>query len=264
MTFPQLDATAGPTFRPISGFELWDPDAECTVVVSTPRGDPDLWKDFLRGAERSYHKHRVERALDLDAFRDGADTAMFWATVDTDGRVIGGVRAIGPLTCADDSHAVVEWGGQPGLPAVRKMITDRLPFGVVEVKTAWVTTDPERNQSITRILARAPLHSMVPLSSQFAMATSAAHVLERWASSGGVVASRIPATPYPDERYRTKLMFWDRRTFANHAEPGQVSKTFAEMTAFLDHMDQAASIDDSCELGHPRWRSLQRRVSQSR
>jgi hypothetical protein len=243
MTLPQLDTKAGPVLRPTSYLEWWDADAECTLVVSAPSADPTLWTDYLRGAARSYRKHQVERALDLDAFRDGADTAMFWAAVDADGDVIGGVRAKGPLTSADDSHAVIEWAGRRGQSDVRKMITDRLPFGVVEIKTAWVTPDPERNQSITDVLARAPLHSMVPLNVQFAMATSASHVLDRWVSSGGVVASKIPATPYPDERYRTKLMFWDRRTFANHAEPRQASKIFAEMASLARHLDLAPSID---------------------
>ena len=58
---------------------------------------------------------------------------------------------------------------------------------------------------------------MTLLDVQFAMATAAAYVLDRWRSSGGVVASKIPATPYPDERYRTKMMWWDRSSFANHA-----------------------------------------------
>ncbi len=236
-----LETPAPPVSPSQGGFEWWDPDAECTVVVSAPSVDPDLWQAYVTGAERSYRKHRVEKALDLAAFCDGADTAMFWATLDKNGRVIGGVRVRGPLTCADDSHAAVEWAGQRGLPAVQKMITDRLPFGVVEVKTAWVTADPKRAPSITRVLARAPLHSTVSLNAQFAMATSASHVLDRWASSGGVVASRIPATPYPDERYRTKIMWWDRRTFANHAEPSQASKIFAEMTAFTQHLDKAAA-----------------------
>ena len=241
MSVPQLETPAGPVLPRVSGFEWWDPDAECRIVLSTPSADPNLWQEYVTGAERSYRKHRVERALDLAAFRDGADTAMFWATLDANGRVLGGVRVREPLTCTDDAHAVVEWAGQRGLSAVRKMITDRLPFGVVEVKTAWVTTDPERAPSITRVLARAPLHSMVGLNAQFAMATSASHVLDRWASSGGVVASRIPATPYPDERYRTKIMFWDRRTFANHAEPSQASRVFAELTSLALHLNKAAA-----------------------
>ena len=41
----------------------------------------------------------------------------------------------------------------------------------------------------------------------------------------------IPATPYPDKRYRTRMMWWDRRTFVNHAEPEQVSKILMEITA---------------------------------
>jgi hypothetical protein len=85
--------------------------------------------------------------------------------------------------------------------------------------------------------------SMVPLNAQFAMATSSSHVLDRWLSSGGLVVSRIPATPYPDERYRTKLMWWDRRTIANHAEPSQASRVFAEMTSLAQRLDQSAAID---------------------
>jgi hypothetical protein len=64
---------------------------------------------------------------------------------------------------------------------------------------------------------------------QFCMATAAAYVLERWKSSGGVVAP-IPAAPYPTENYHTKMMWWDRRTFANHGEPDQVAKILAEMS----------------------------------
>ena len=62
---------------------------------------------------------------------------------------------------------------------------------------------------------------------QFCMATAAAYALNRWRSSGGVVAA-IPATPYPDERYKTKMMWWNRRDFINHAEPEQVAKILME------------------------------------
>jgi hypothetical protein len=137
---------------------------------------------------------------------------------------------MGPLRSADDSHAVVEWAGQPGLQAVRKMITDRVPFGILEMKSAWVTDDPNRNRSVTRALARSGFHAMAALDLQFCMATSAPHVLDRWRSSGGVVAP-IPATPYPDARYRTKMMWWDRRTFARHAEREQVSRILMEISA---------------------------------
>ena len=35
----------------------------------------------------------------------------------------------------------------------------------------------------------------------------------------------IPATPYPDERYQTKMIWWNRRDFVRYADPAQVAKT---------------------------------------
>jgi hypothetical protein len=99
---------------------------------------------------------------------------------------------------------------------------------------------------LTGVLARFPLHSTMLLNSQFAMATSAAHVLATWRTSGGVVASKIPPTPYPDERYQTEMMWWNRSTFVNHAQHKQVSTTLEEFRLFDDYLsrqDQLASSD---------------------
>ena len=206
----------------------WDSDAECTMVISHPDVDHDLWRDYLTGAERSYRRHGVEKALDVGAVRDGGDTALFWATLDAAGRVTGGLRAKGPLRSPEDSHATVEWAGQPGLQLVTKMISDRAPFGVLEMKSAWTTDDRDSARRLSQALARTVFHGMTLLDVQFCMATSAPHVLERWRTSGAVVAP-VPATPYPDDRYRTKMMWWDRRTFANHAAPDQLPKILDEM-----------------------------------
>jgi len=126
------------------------------------------------------------------------------------------------------------------------MINDRVPFGILEMKSAFVTDDPDRNRGVTRALARSGFHAMAAMDLQFCMATSAPHVLDKWSSSGGVVAS-IPATPYPDARYRTKMMWWDRRTFTRNAEPAQVSKIFNEILA----MDQTrADSGEDLSLRH--------------
>jgi hypothetical protein len=186
-----------------------------------------LWTEYARGAQRSYRKHGVECALDVDALHTGTDSVMFFAVIDRAGKMVAGVRAKGPLRSAEDSHALVEWAGQPGQRTVGKMITDRIPFGVVEMKSGWVEDDSERNGCITAALARSPHHMMAILDIQFCMATAAAYVLNRWRSSGGVVAS-IPAAPYPDERYQTKMMWYDRRDFVNYAEPGQAAKILRE------------------------------------
>ncbi len=217
----------------LDGFRLrqalsWhDPDSDCTLVISQPSTDRGLWAEYVRGAHRSYRKHGVERALDVDALRNGVDTIMFFAMIDDAGRMVAGVRAKGPLQSADDSHAVVEWAGQPGEEAVRNMINGRVPFGVLEMKSAWATDDPDRNSRLTGAVARSAFHMMALLDIQFCMATAAAYALNQWRSSGGVVAG-IPATPYPDKRYQTKMMWWDRRNFVNHAEPAQVAKILME------------------------------------
>ncbi|WP_237572747.1 hypothetical protein [Mycolicibacterium lacusdiani] len=230
MSVPSFEFHDYAAFRMPENISWWDRDSRATMVISTPGLDSALWSEYLCCAERSYRKHGVEKALDVAAIADGADTAMFWALVDDDGVMLGGVRAKGPLTGADDSHAVVEWAGHEGLPMVRKMIDDRAPFGILEMKSAWTTDDRTRAGLVSTALARSGFHALELMGIQFCMATSAPHILERWGSSGGVVAP-IPAAAYPDDRYRTKMMWWDRRTFANHAEPEQLSKILRETAA---------------------------------
>jgi hypothetical protein len=210
----------------------WDSDAECTVRIARPSDDDDLWQEYLAGAERSYRRQGVSAAIDVDSIRRSADTTVFWTMLDSGGKVLGGIRAIGPLGSPEDSHAVVEWAGQPSLPQVRKMIANRLPFGVVEMKTAWITDDRDRNRHLANSLARAGCQVLAVLGVQFCMATCAQYVLKRWQSSGGVVAP-IRSTPYPDERFHTKMMWWDRLTVANRAAPNQTAKIIAEMDEIL-------------------------------
>lgn len=227
MTAAWQNAISVDKFRLQHPLSWRDPDINCTLVISTPAAEPDLWAEYAAGARHSYSKHGVECALDSDALRSGTDTVMFFAVVDDAGQMVAGVRGIGPLRSADDSHAVVEWAGQPGQQAVRDMMTDRVPFGILEMKSAWVTDNPDQNRCLTAALARSGFYMMALLDVQFCMATAAAYVLNRWRSSGGVVAG-IPATPYPDERYQTKMMWWDRSNFVNYAEPEQVAKILTE------------------------------------
>jgi hypothetical protein len=228
MATATFDSVAPPKLHFRENLSLWISDAKCRLVVSNPALDPTLWNEYLHGALRTYAKYGVERTLSLDTISDGAGTELFFAAVDTHGHVVGGARVTGPLWSAADSHALVEWAGSPGELAVRKMIDDRVPFGVVEVKAAWVDSDLQDSGSIATALARVALPTMTLMEVQFVMATAAAHVLDRWRSSGGVVASTIPAVAYPDERYRTKMMWWDRSTIANCAEPKQFSRMYAE------------------------------------
>lgn len=222
------DAAAGDLAGSTEGLSIsWKDSATgCTIRLAEPCVEPEQWTNYLNGALQSYRKHGVETALDPESIADPASTALFLAVIDDDGEIVAGVRAQGPYTSADESHAIVEWDGQPSLPTVRRTIADRIPFGVVEIKTAW--TSGKGTRGLTAILARMPLHATLLLGAKFAMATAAAHVLDQWRSSGGVVATKIPATPYPDERYHTKMMWWDRSEFSRTADAQQVSTILAE------------------------------------
>jgi hypothetical protein len=228
--------------RPVDGLGLdngsgWrDETTGCWISVSTPAAKPELWNQYLEGALRSYRKHGVESAIDIDAIRHGSDTAVFFAAVSDDGRVVGGTRVVGLLRKPEDSHALVEWHGSEGLDALRQMIANRLPFGIAEVKSAWADSREYGSRALTTVLARTALPSMTLLGAQFVMATAAAHVLEQWRSSGGVVASRIPATTYPNENYRTKVMWWDRSTLAGQADPAQYRLMCAENARLCDQL----------------------------
>ena len=243
MTAIALEASNHSLCRSLNKISWRDADTGCEIVLAHPAGEPELWEEFVKGAQRSYRKHGVECALSLDTMRDGEDTALFYVALDHSGQVVGGLRAKGPYRDADESHAVLEWAGHPGEDAVRKMITDRLPFGVVEMKSAWVSDAPDRSQMLTRTLARTAFPTMAVLGAQFILATAAAHVLDRWRSSGGVVATKVPAAPYPNRHYHTRIMWWDRSTFANHAEPMQLSKILREMR------NLAALSDDFSDFG---------------
>jgi hypothetical protein len=228
---------------------LWILNTNCRLVVSKPALDPTLWDEYLGGALCAYAKHGVERTLSLDTISDGADTELLFAAVDADGKVVGGARAVGPLWSAEDSHALVEWAGSPGRLAARKMIDDRVPYGVVEVKAAWVDDDFHHSGSIAAALARVALPIMALLEVQFVMATAAAHVLDRWRSSGGVVATTIPAVAYPDQRYRTKMMWWDRNTLANSADPRQFSRMSIETNKLMRQATSSSEITAAAGAG---------------
>jgi hypothetical protein len=75
------------------------------------------------------------------------------------------------------------------------LINDRLPFGVVEMKAAWVD-DRSGMGSARRNSGRVALPTMALLNVRFLVAAAAEHVLEPWKATGGVVVADIPPAPY--------------------------------------------------------------------
>lgn len=180
------------------------------IVVTTPCAEPELWEHYLAGAQRSYRAHGADSVLDLDRIGDGRSTSLLFAAVAPDGRIVGGMRAQGPYGDADEAHALAEWDRDPGQPTVRAMIEERLSFGVVESKGLWVPDDVRGRRELVGCLSRGPLHASMILGARFALGTSAGHTLPLWTATGAVVPSGLVPVGYPNERYRTSLMWWDR------------------------------------------------------
>jgi len=193
-------------------------------VAAPPRAVPDLWREYISGALRAYRRFGVESALDYERVRSGETTALFHAALDSRGVVVGGLRAQGPYTRAEESHALHEWTTPQDVDRIRRMIEARIPAGVIEAKAAWVAEGLPHRRELTLALAQMGAMFMDLLDVRFMMATAADNVLELWKTCGGVVDHRIRATPYPDARYRTRLMWWDR-----HRNRPQAPVVVAEM-----------------------------------
>ncbi|WP_233531115.1 hypothetical protein [Antrihabitans sp. YC2-6] len=213
---------------------FFDRRSQCRVRLCTPRRDPEMWRQYLDGALHSYQAYGVVSALEYDRIEDGASTTLFFVVEDSQGAIVGGVRCQGPYTFADEAHAVEEWEGCVGQDAVRQLVADRLDDGVVELKTGWVAPDAKNKSAISDVISRCILHATAIWNVKYAVGTGADHVLPLWRKSGGLPVEEIPAAAYPTDRYRTKLVWWDRETFADVADHGQVLTTLSEWMDLAD------------------------------
>ena len=191
----------------------------CRFVYATPTEQPQIWAEFLLGALESYARYGVESVLEYDKVRDGSTTAMFTAALDRSGRVVGGMRAQGRYVSPVQAHAVAEWAGQPGEALLWGDIEDRLPAGVIEMKSGWVNERTPMRRELTSALARVVPHSMRLLQARYALCTVAEHAVRRWETTGARASSMIPAVAYPDDRYRTVPMWWDAEAVERLSTP---------------------------------------------
>ena len=108
-------------------------------------------------------------------------------------------------------HALAEWAGRDRAATLRAEISDRIPAGVIEMKTGWVSPDVPRRLELTAALARVFVDAMTRLDVCSALGTVAAYVVRRWQTTGGVVSTTVAPVAHPDDRYLTAPMWWDRR-----------------------------------------------------
>lgn len=198
-----------------------DADSEVRFEINRPMDRQDLWNAYLMGANASYRKYGVEGALDLPSICSGTTTAMFIVGVDLQGTVVCGMRIVGPLRSSGDAHVTEEFSGSQ---VVRDIIDEAVPYGVIEIKGCWVDSVIENRSAVSDALARCYVHAMDVLDVQFACCSAAGHAVRRWQSAGGRLVKELAAVPYPDHRYETVMLWWDRRTVHRLANPEQVRR----------------------------------------
>jgi len=221
-----------PTRQPSRSVSFWDPSSGTRIEAHTPSDRPDLWHRYVEGVTRSYRRYGVEAALDLESFVDGDSTSLFFVAFDPTHEVVAGVRMHGPLGDSAQAHALLEFASDPGgVTTIRRLIDNRLPFGVIEMKGGWVAHDTPQRSELSSTLARCFLHAMVILEAQFAFGTAATHAVGRWRTTGARATEGLTPVPYPDERYETTLMWWDFARLDSVAEPAQVRRFRAEQAA---------------------------------
>lgn len=201
------------------------------IIVARPSERPDLWEKYLAGAGASYRRHGVERVLEYDAICDGRTTALFFLAVDANGNAVGGMRAQGAYRHPDEAHALQEWAGRPGTSQVWNEISARIGAGVIEMKTGWVSDEADNRNELSNALARMFVHAMSLLGVRHAFCTVAIHAVRRWATTGGVISRDVTPVAYPDDRYLTTLMWWDRLTLADLTAPHQLARIMDESAA---------------------------------
>ncbi|MDF2977193.1 MAG: hypothetical protein K0S40_1921 [Actinomycetospora sp.] len=172
------------------------------------------------GGAQTYGAYGVTGVLELDSVREGHSTSLFLAAFSPAGDVVGGLRAQGPSSDVDEAHALAEWDREPGRSLVRAAIEDRLRYGVVESKTVWVARDIPDRRELVACFARAPMHASMILGARYAFGTAGAQVLPMWTSTGAVATDGVTTVGYPDARYRTHLLWWDRWTLPDTVPEG--------------------------------------------
>ncbi|MBY6413762.1 hypothetical protein HQ346_18870 [Rhodococcus sp. BP-252] len=190
----------------------FDHQLQCTVLATTPSARPDLWREFVEGARESYSHFGVEKALEYERIADGSTTSLFFAKLSRSGELCGGLRVQGPYSYPQQTHADLEWASSPtGRTALRSMVADRLPHGVVEMKTVWSSVDGPRCGRPGYLGAIGASLAAAVLGCRFTLATSADHAVGPYLDSGAVMAAHIDPVPYPDHRYNTRILWWDHR-----------------------------------------------------
>lgn len=183
------------------------------VVVSTPAGDPRMWRDYLGGLREAYEYYGVGSAQRIDEARTAVVLTMYTAA----GRPIAGGRALGPH---DDPAQVDTLDIWHGAESVARELRARMADGLLDMEGVWVARDAPDRAAVLPAVQRIPIHAADLLGVRWGIGAAAEHSLPLWCSGGCEVLDQVAPVAYPDDRYITRLIVWDRRGWLTRVDAG--------------------------------------------
>lgn len=185
-----------------------------------PQARPDLWQQYLDGAEARYRKFGIGELLARSRLEPAHGVSLFFVGIDTHGVVKAGVRCHGPLDAMAASQALVEMSSSAEADILAAAVAAVLPFGVVEMKGAWGGLGADGMQTTAKALSRCCVHSLNWLRAELALGAVSDRLHDPMAACGARMMGTCSA-PYPNEHYRTVLMAWRRSQVTELADPHQ-------------------------------------------
>lgn len=197
-------------------------------IADSPSSNPEAWKSYLDGAEKTYRSWGVECVLDRPNLEDGGTTSLFWRAVTLDGEVAAGIRAHGPVNSQAEVYAFKELAGHPRLDEYKWTVWARSQLGALEAKGGWVSREHAETEGLSAALARCAVHAVDWFGARYAFGTSSSHALPAWSTVGFRAMDGYEPMPYPNARYATVPVWWDRYRSARRATGSQARLIAAE------------------------------------
>jgi molybdopterin/thiamine biosynthesis adenylyltransferase len=191
------------------GSSFVDQDSGVRFEGHHPLERPDLWKIYLNEAEGKYRSHGFEGTLRRQELEDGHDVPLFFLGFNTEGEPVAGVRFHGPLEGSHQAFLMEEMADSPEIEDIQALIEREIRLGTIEVKGAWSKGAAVTGVRLIAAITRSATHAMNWLGTEFAIA-AVSDTLEEVGTPAGGRKFGTASVPYPDERYRTICVSWER------------------------------------------------------